>query len=224
MVDPLASEYPHNSVYALQENKFGMGVELEGAELQPFYPNLQGGLYRSVGVNSSTSAEKVGKELIIAYTKALGTVMLMAAPIEELAVGGLLAIGIKAEATFAKEAAIMLRTGGQEAKSAASLDKLNRSLASEAQMAEKGTEIAGGKSGITLRKAEEMAKQYGGKAEDYAKIRSNSYTTYNGTKLETHYEQNTKTKEKFNAKTKINNEQKTSNPGERYQEKLDKIK
>jgi hypothetical protein len=36
MVDPLASEYPHNSVYALQENKFGMGVELEGAELKEF--------------------------------------------------------------------------------------------------------------------------------------------------------------------------------------------
>jgi hypothetical protein len=36
-VDPLASEYPHNSTYALQENKYGMGVELEGAELLPFF-------------------------------------------------------------------------------------------------------------------------------------------------------------------------------------------
>jgi len=35
--DPLASDYPHNSVYALQENKFGMGVELEGKELLQFY-------------------------------------------------------------------------------------------------------------------------------------------------------------------------------------------
>ncbi|MFC3813328.1 RHS repeat domain-containing protein [Lacihabitans lacunae] len=36
MVDPLSSDYAYNSVYALQENKFGMGVELEGAELKEF--------------------------------------------------------------------------------------------------------------------------------------------------------------------------------------------
>jgi hypothetical protein len=36
MVDPLADSYPHNSVYALQENKFGLGVELEGRELSEF--------------------------------------------------------------------------------------------------------------------------------------------------------------------------------------------
>jgi hypothetical protein len=35
-IDPLASDYPHNSTYALQENKFGRGVELEGLELGPF--------------------------------------------------------------------------------------------------------------------------------------------------------------------------------------------
>ena len=35
-VDPLASKYPYNSVYALQENKFGLGVELEGLEYEPF--------------------------------------------------------------------------------------------------------------------------------------------------------------------------------------------
>lgn len=34
--DPLASDYSHNSVYALQENKFGLGFELEGAEVSPF--------------------------------------------------------------------------------------------------------------------------------------------------------------------------------------------
>jgi hypothetical protein len=36
MIDPLASQYPHNSLYAFQENKLGMGVELEGAELAEF--------------------------------------------------------------------------------------------------------------------------------------------------------------------------------------------
>ena len=32
-VDPLASKYPYNSTYAFQENKLGLGVELEGLEL-----------------------------------------------------------------------------------------------------------------------------------------------------------------------------------------------
>jgi hypothetical protein len=36
MVDPLSSDYPYNSVYAFQENKFAKGVELEGAELSEF--------------------------------------------------------------------------------------------------------------------------------------------------------------------------------------------
>jgi hypothetical protein len=35
-VDPLASQYAYNTVYAFQENKFGSGVELEGAELKEF--------------------------------------------------------------------------------------------------------------------------------------------------------------------------------------------
>ncbi len=32
-VDPLAKDYVYNSTYAFQENKLGMGIELEGAEL-----------------------------------------------------------------------------------------------------------------------------------------------------------------------------------------------
>ncbi|MBB4808298.1 RHS repeat-associated protein [Chryseobacterium defluvii] len=32
-IDPLAAKYPYNSTYAFQENKLGMGVELEGLEL-----------------------------------------------------------------------------------------------------------------------------------------------------------------------------------------------
>lgn len=34
-IDPLAAKYPYNSTYAIQENKMGMGVELEGLELLP---------------------------------------------------------------------------------------------------------------------------------------------------------------------------------------------
>ncbi|WP_420571921.1 hypothetical protein [Kordia sp.] len=32
-IDPLAEDYVYNSIYAFQENKLGMGIELEGAEL-----------------------------------------------------------------------------------------------------------------------------------------------------------------------------------------------
>ena len=32
-IDPLSEKYPYNSTYAFQENKLGMGVELEGLEL-----------------------------------------------------------------------------------------------------------------------------------------------------------------------------------------------
>jgi hypothetical protein len=39
-VDPLASDYPYNSPYALQENKFGLGVELEGKELGDFFTGV----------------------------------------------------------------------------------------------------------------------------------------------------------------------------------------
>jgi hypothetical protein len=35
-VDPISSSFPHNSPYALQENKFGLGIELEGREMMPF--------------------------------------------------------------------------------------------------------------------------------------------------------------------------------------------
>ena len=35
-IDPLAEDYVYNSTYAFQENKMGMGIELEGAELLGF--------------------------------------------------------------------------------------------------------------------------------------------------------------------------------------------
>jgi filamentous hemagglutinin len=100
---------------------------------------------------------------------------------------------------------------------------LNRSLASEAQMAEKGIPIAGKGAKTPLRKSEEMSKTYGGNASDYSKMKSSSYTANDGTKLETHYEKNNTTGGKFNIKTKINNEQKPVIEGTRFKEKLNKI-
>jgi hypothetical protein len=45
-IDPLAEQYVYNSPYALQENKFGCGVELEGKELGGFpYSDPRQALY-----------------------------------------------------------------------------------------------------------------------------------------------------------------------------------
>jgi len=51
-IDPLAEKYPYNSTYAFQENKMGLGRELEGLELAegPAMPNIftlsRAGMYR----------------------------------------------------------------------------------------------------------------------------------------------------------------------------------
>jgi hypothetical protein len=84
--------------------------------------------------------------------------------------------------------------------------------------------IAGAGSKTPLRKSNDMASQYGGNASDYAKKRSSSYTANDGTKIETHWEENVNTGQRYNTKTKINNEQPPAPAGKRYQEKLDKIK
>jgi RHS repeat-associated protein len=41
-IDPLAEEYVYNSPYAFAENKIGMGRELEGLELGPFWGPMAG--------------------------------------------------------------------------------------------------------------------------------------------------------------------------------------
>jgi RHS repeat-associated protein len=83
-VDPLTAKYPHNSPYAFQENKLGLGVELEGAELMPLmayftykqikskidnaeivmFLNADASVKLGVGVGGSA-----GKEYGIAYDK-----------------------------------------------------------------------------------------------------------------------------------------------------------
>ncbi len=45
-VDPLAEDYVYNSTYAFQENKLGMGTELEGKELKKFFQDAAAGLDR----------------------------------------------------------------------------------------------------------------------------------------------------------------------------------
>ena len=41
-IDPLAEDYTYNSPYAFAENKIGMGRELEGCELGPFWGPMAG--------------------------------------------------------------------------------------------------------------------------------------------------------------------------------------
>lgn len=48
-LDPLSEKFPYNSTYAIQENKMGMGIELEGLELLPHHSG-----YFAIGGNQMT--------------------------------------------------------------------------------------------------------------------------------------------------------------------------
>jgi YD repeat-containing protein len=230
-VDRLASGYAHNSVYAFSENKVIRHVELDGLEAIPVYPNPIGELFSATGFRHNPGlkeSNEIGGKLLKMAGEAFLTVSLLVVPVEEFVVAGVAALGAKVEGMLLKEAIVTttteVRVGGQAAKSSANLDKLNRQLASESQMAEAGTPIAGAGAKKPLNKANDMATQYGGQASDYGKKGSSSYTANDGTKIETHWEENTKTGERFNIKTKLNNEEAPTPAGKRYQEKLDKIK
>lgn len=90
---------------------------------------------------------------------------------------------------------------GNEAHNASNALKLSKSLASEAQMSEKGTVIAGEGANSAFRNASKAADSYGGKASDWVKKSSSSYTAKDGTKFETHWLENTSTGERQEFKT-----------------------
>lgn len=86
-IDPLAEEYTYNSTYAFQENKMGMGVELEGLEMVDFSshdPGLRGATKQEIQQFKRTSGE--------AFVKAAPLAIAVATPIpgDEVFVGGLL--------------------------------------------------------------------------------------------------------------------------------------
>ncbi|WP_406844824.1 hypothetical protein [Flavobacterium soyae] len=65
-IDPLAEKYPYNSTYAFQENKMGMGVELEGLELASRNPvsgfgNYVKGKFDSAVSSIQTNTEKTAQ-------------------------------------------------------------------------------------------------------------------------------------------------------------------
>lgn len=81
--------------------------------------------------------------------------------------------------------------------------KLQKQLASEAQMAEAGRVIAGIGSDVAFRDAARVAQQYGGAAADWVKKSSTSFRAADGTRFETHWVENVTTGQKVEFKTKL---------------------
>jgi RHS repeat-associated protein len=91
-----------------------------------------------------------------------------------------------------------------EAHSATNLLNLNKSLASEAQMGEAGTPIAGAGTNTALRDADRLANDYGGNPGDWSKMSSSNYQASDGSMVETHWYQNDATGSgQIEPKTKI---------------------
>jgi hypothetical protein len=83
---------------------------------------------------------------------------------------------------------------GGFATGAGELELLNRSLASEAQLAQvlarDGLPILGAGTGTALGDAARLAAEYGGSAADWVKVTSESYTSASGLQFEIHAFQN----------------------------------
>jgi hypothetical protein len=80
---------------------------------------------------------------------------------------------------------------------------LKRALASAQQMGERGSPIAGAGTPKELRVAKQLAVDYGGSPEDWAKMTSSSYRGPDGYQFETHWYKNTKTGLQVEWKTKL---------------------
>lgn len=76
------------------------------------------------------------------------------------------------------------------ANSATNALRLAKSLASEAQMSEGGTVIAGGQSGTVFRNAIRFVQQHGGELADWVKKTSSSFTASDGVSFQTHWVEN----------------------------------
>jgi RHS repeat-associated protein len=86
-------------------------------------------------------------------------------------------------------------------KSVVSKLNLEKSLASEAQMAEPGDIISGGPHLTPLRKASDLATEYGGQSSDWVKKTSSSYVAKDNTRIAVHWEENLLTGQRVNQKT-----------------------
>jgi hypothetical protein len=80
---------------------------------------------------------------------------------------------------------------------------LGRRLASEHQVGEAGSILAGGASSTPLRAATRLADQYGGRADDWVKRSSSSYRGIDGHQFETHWYEDLGTGARVEFKTKF---------------------
>jgi RHS repeat-associated protein len=92
---------------------------------------------------------------------------------------------------------------GGDASTAINGILLNRSLASLQQMGESGHPIAGAGTLKELRVAKQLAVDYGGSPDDWAKMVSSSYRGPNDHAFQTHWYENTKTGLRVEWKTKL---------------------
>jgi hypothetical protein len=98
---------------------------------------------------------------------------------------------------------VAAEAGTSGAESAMAGRNLGRQLASEQQLGEAGTAIAGAGTNTVLRGAPRLVDQYGGAAGDWAKMGGSSYRGADGFQFETHWYQNVRTGERFEFKPKI---------------------
>jgi hypothetical protein len=92
---------------------------------------------------------------------------------------------------------VVEKANSSTAKLATTSVKLELQLASDAQVHEQGRIIF-----KNLRSGPRLAQQYGGKASDWVKKTSSSFTK-NGNKFETHWYENPSTGQRVEAKTKL---------------------
>ena len=94
-------------------------------------------------------------------------------------------------------ASLAARTSTSAARLSTNGVKLTQQLASEAQMSQAGRTIIS-----NLRSGPRLAQQYGGKAADWVKKSSSSFSK-NGKTFETHWYQNVSTGQRVEFKTKL---------------------
>jgi hypothetical protein len=80
------------------------------------------------------------------------------------------------------------------------LQKLSVLKAVEGQALEASGALMAGKGADQFRDAGRFVSQYGGHVDDYAKMSSSSYKASDTLKIETHWVENVKTGERFDAK------------------------
>ena len=85
-IDPLAEKYAYNSTYAFQENKMGMGRELEGLELAPSNPTASfGGWFSSKYDSAVSSIQTNTAKVVQAVSNAISSLEIK--PVDGVSIG-----------------------------------------------------------------------------------------------------------------------------------------